>query len=432
MAVPELQPPSLPPAPRYPLTQARIETMVSRAIVGFGLVFGVLVLPTLLAQQRQLHQPFAGVQAAALCVCLLWAVGAAALQRGVGAATGSFALLYLLVVVLWPVTAQGSTVDGTSWLWTLCTVASAYASVRMPTWAAAVYVIVAPLLFGIVLWEVSGGEDWRTAVLDAVYAAIMGSVILAIASMLRHAAGIVDVAQKAALDGYERGVREHLGEAERVEVDAFVHDSVLTTLLAAANARTSESKLLAARMAGDALGHLSASKPMQALRATQMTDAWTLVAGIRSASTSIPRQPRFQTQGPLDAVLPSGVAEALHAATVQAMLNSSQHAGGDDVARTVTFTGLGRGGADGMRIRIIDDGVGFDIGQVAPRRLGLATSIIQRVEIVGGEAQVCSAPGAGTTITLSWPAPARGRPGAEAERSGTAPIDAPVESEGRP
>ncbi|MFC4243489.1 sensor histidine kinase [Gryllotalpicola reticulitermitis] len=395
---------ALPPPPRHPFTGARIETMVSRAIVGFGVVFGVLVIPQLLAQQVQLMQPFAGIQAGLVCAGLLAAVVTAALRRGVRTATSGFAVLYLFVVVLWPLTASGTRVDGTPWLWMLCTVASAYAAVGMPTWVAAAYAIIAPALFGVVMWELGTSAPTDNAVLDAVYSAIVGSVILTIATMLRGAAARVDVAQRAALDGYEHGVREHLGEAERVEVDALVHDSVLATLLAAAGARTPDAEQLAARMAQDALGHLSSSKPLPAPHSAEVTDAWTLLSGIRAATAQTLHQARFATHGLLAAAIPVVAAEALQAATVQAMLNSSQHAGGHEVSRTVTMRGLGDDGAGGVQITIVDDGVGFDIARVGPRRLGLANSIVGRMEIVGGTAVIESAPGAGTSITLRWPA----------------------------
>jgi signal transduction histidine kinase len=404
MTAAELEP-TLPPPPRHPLTLARIETMVSRAIVGFGLVFGVLVIPTLLSQQGRLPQPLAGIEVAALCASLVWAVVAALGRRGIPAATGSFAVLYLLVLALWPLTAGASDVDGTSWLWMLCTVASAYATAGMKTWSAAVYAVLAPALFAFVLWQVGAGR-WTVTLLDAVYAAIVGSVILTIATMLRGAAARVDEAQRAALAGYERGVREHLGEAERVEVDAIVHDSVLTTLLAAASARTPEARGLAVRMARDALGHLSATTPAPTPSHEGVTDADTLVAHIRRAATTLPHAVRVRTAGPTDAFVPAGAAEALLAATVQAMLNSSQHAGGPEVTRTVTISCPDPGAGGGVRIEIADDGVGFELHRVAPRRLGLTTSIIQRVEIVGGSAEVRSTPGLGTVITLHWPAPA--------------------------
>jgi signal transduction histidine kinase len=326
-------------------------------------------------------------------------------------------MLYLVLVALWPLTSAGTGVDGTHWLWTLCTVAAAYAAVGLPPKLAAGYAILAPALFGVVLWRVTAGREWSTALLDSIYAALLGCVILTIAAMLRRAAGAVDAAQAAALRGYERGVREHLGEAERVEIDALVHDSVLTTLLAAANARTPESKRLAAQMARDALGHLSATRPAPMALPGRQTDASALLTRARSAAASIAHPPSFHIGAPLGAKLPENVAEALLAATVQAMRNSAQHAGGAEVARTVTFTGLGGSGSEGVRIEIADDGAGFDTARVAPRRLGLATSIVQRVEMVGGRAEVESSPGAGCRITLSWP-DERGRPDAASARAG--------------
>src|SRR5690606_23597529 len=66
----------------------------------------------------------------------------------------------------------------------------------------------------------------------------------------------VDAAQQTALDRYAHAVRHHAVEVERARVDSIVHDSVLTTLLAAARAETPDSKRLAASMAGYAIGHV--------------------------------------------------------------------------------------------------------------------------------------------------------------------------------
>ncbi|WP_027479121.1 sensor histidine kinase [Gryllotalpicola ginsengisoli] len=408
MSAPEPSRP-VPPARRHPLTRDRIETMVSRAIVGFGLVFGVLVLPDLLAAQPHLVQPLGGLQAAALCLSLITAATAALLRRAVAAATAAFAVLYLVELVLWPVTDQRGDVDGTSWLWMLCTVAAAYATVALPAWLAGVYVFVSAGLFASVLCVVSDGADGRTALLDCVYSALVGCVILTIATMLRSSASRVDAAQRAALDNYEHGLREHLGEAERVEVDALVHDSVLTTLLAAAGARTPEAKQLAARMAADALGHLSSAAPVADASAEATTDGAALVASLHRSAGSLPHPAEVRTDGPPPPAVPSPVAEALHAASLQALLNSSQHAGGAEVHRRVTVTGLPDTDPPGVRIVIADDGAGFDLADVAPRRLGLATSIIHRMEVAGGAAHVASTKGAGTVITLTWPAPPRAR-----------------------
>ena len=111
------------------------------------------------------------------------------------------------------------------------------------------------------------------AVLDSVYAIILGGVITIITTILRNAATAVDRAQQTALERYSHAVRQHAIEAERVQVDAIVHDSVLTTFLSAARAFTPEAKELAATMAGNAIGHLR-----DAVAATPDSDASVRVA----------------------------------------------------------------------------------------------------------------------------------------------------------
>ena len=56
----------------------------------------------------------------------------------------------------------------------------------------------------------------------------------------------------------------------------------------------------------------------------------------------------------------------------------------------------------GLRISIRDDGCGFDFARVAPGRLGVRVSIIDRLQLIGGHAEVLTAPGRGTTVLLEW------------------------------
>ena len=52
---------------------------------------------------------------------------------------------------------------------------------------------------------------------------------------------------------------------------------------------------------------------------------------------------------------------------------------------------------------VSDEGVGFDMAQVDPSRLGIRDSIIGRMEAAGGSARIWSSPGAGTTVLLGVP-----------------------------
>lgn len=60
-------------------------------------------------------------------------------------------------------------------------------------------------------------------------------------------------------------------------------------------------------------------------------------------------------------------------------------------------------GDDGVSIMITDQGAGFDPSMIAPDRLGLRTSVIERVELVGGTVKIWSTPGEGTSIVITLP-----------------------------
>jgi signal transduction histidine kinase len=114
-----------------------------------------------------------------------------------------------------------------------------------------------------------------------------------------------------------------------------------------------------------------------------------------------------RTHGTESALLPVPVAEALYSATVQAMVNSLQHAG-PGVARWAEVNGDAAGG---VVVMVGDRGVGFDPASVPRERLGVRVSILERLAGAGGYAEVQSEPGHGTVVTLRWPD----------ERSTTAP-----------
>ncbi len=88
---------------------------------------------------------------------------------------------------------------------------------------------------------------------------------------------------------------------------------------------------------------------------------------------------------------------ALIAATGEAVTNAAKHAGVEQVA---VFADAG---ADPVVVFVRDRGAGFDPGQVATDRKGLAESVVGRMERHGGKAEVISSPGTGTEVRLSMP-----------------------------
>lgn len=390
------------PTPGKPLSRAGIERIVSRVIAVIGVVFAIQVIPALLASQHLVIQPWGEIRAAFILGSIVWVAVSSVVQRSVVLSTSVAAVLYLLALLSWPfLIADTAHVPDRPWLWYLLTVATAYAAVAFPTALAAVYTIVTPLVYAALNITAAGGSATVTeASLDAAYSVILGGAVLVIVVMIRQAASGVDAAQSAALTRYRAVAREHAQEAERAEVDAIVHDSVLTTLLAAAGARSAETMDVAARMAAQAVGHLNtASEPAPDEGALVSLDK--LGARIAAAARSFSTTFTVTSRHLAGLQIPVMVGEAIHAAAVQAMVNSAQHAGGADVVRHVLIVGLPSGG---IEVAVADDGVGFDPADVAPERLGLRVSIRERMARVGGQVVLESSVNEGATITLTWPA----------------------------
>ena len=97
--------------------------------------------------------------------------------------------------------------------------------------------------------------------------------------------------------------------------------------------------------------------------------------------------------------LPIGLEEVLYRICQEALHNVVKHA----AARQVTLS-LTRA-RDGVRLRLTDDGKGFETGSVPDGHLGLA-GMRARAEKIGASFEVTSRPGAGTTIEVSLSAAA--------------------------
>jgi signal transduction histidine kinase len=95
--------------------------------------------------------------------------------------------------------------------------------------------------------------------------------------------------------------------------------------------------------------------------------------------------------------LPLAVEEALYRIAQEALHNVVKHAGAREVRVEVGHAG------DRVRLRVSDDGRGFDPAKVPDGHLGLA-GMRSRAERLGGELRVVSRPAGGTVIEILVPA----------------------------
>jgi signal transduction histidine kinase len=196
--------------------------------------------------------------------------------------------------------------------------------------------------------------------------------------------------------GEER--RERIVEAERAEIAAHLHDSVLQTLaLIQRQSDQPREVLRLARGQERELRHWLFGPGGYGRRAVEsggLAAAITAAAADVEDTYAIDVRPVVVGDRPLDDDL-----RALVLAAREAMVNAAKHAEVDDISVYVEAE------ADGVHVFVRDRGVGFDPDAVPDDRHGLADSVHARVTRHGGTVRLRSTPGEGTEVHLSMPVP---------------------------
>lgn len=384
---------------RKVFSSQRVEELFARTIGIAMVVFGGQVLSIALADPVYLERPVGVVALVLLTASMVATIVASVLLRGMRAATLVFCLLYVLILLVWPAFIDVAEPQAAEpYIWYLLTVAGACAVFALSVRLAVAYTLVSPLVYGVVRSMTIEPSEWEVGVFDASYGLIIGLVVLVVGVTFRRAARGVDVARDTALARYDEAVRLHAVEAERVEVDAIVHDSVLAALQAADRAASPAQSRAAASLAVKALAHFRDAGLAPAENDALVTTGELAVA-LATAATSMERHIDVTSLGTRERMLPSVVAEAMVLAATQAMQNSIQHGGRGPVERAVLVRSTE---PRGVIVSIEDDGEGFDPTTIEPGRLGVRVSIVERMVSIGGRALIDSSPGRGTTVTLSW------------------------------
>jgi len=304
----------------------------------------------------------------------------------------------LFALCTWPLQV-GSVIlepDSHPWVWWSVGVASISAVGAFNVPVAMLMNIAFPTIwFALQVSEFGGPVSPWFALQDASMSLLFAGLISALVLVLRYEAAKVDAAnQLTNLAAIELAKTDAI-ERERARLDALVHDSVLTTLLAAANAKDSAGQSAAALLAEDAITKLNAAANESAVSEDISVNSLftALTAAIERQASAV----EVEIEGATDQLVPGEVAAALTEATLQALANSLQHAG-TSVRRQVLLKGTRRG----IKILVIDNGRGFRVARIPKNRLGVRLSIIGRVESVGGEVHIDSKIGVGTTIVIEW------------------------------
>ena len=213
-------------------------------------------------------------------------------------------------------------------------------------------------------------------------------------------------------------IDESRSRAQR-EADNFIHDHILSVLKAVPTVPAASPRLR--RGAREALASLRETPGSQAAARSASELFRALGERLRAiggddvvVSSTIDQDPP----------VPRDTAQAFEDAAAEALRNSLAHAAGDppgreaapgqacapdracapgrEAAGRITRTATLHSGPDGVVVTISDDGRGFDPERATVGRHGVTGSIMTRMHDAGGTARIDTAPGTGTTVTLSW------------------------------
>ena len=285
--------------------------------------------------------------------------------------------------------------DNKPWAWWALGVAAVVIGVSSPPRVWVAYIPILSASWFLSKQVLFAGARYLDALLDSAYILVFGFAIAGLVQLVRDGATEVDVANTAAIQSAIDKASLDAIERERSRLDALVHDQVLHTLLLAARAQSAVEKQAAVRSATVAIESLQRAEDEVA--AIGSVTPLGLFKAIEKAALDLDPRVVVTSLGGGSENLDPEVAQALTEATLQALDNAIQHS----QAKTIELL-LDSPEEYSLVFEIVDDGIGFRLDRATRDRIGIRTSIQARVESVGGQAEIESAPGMGVKVSLRW------------------------------
>lgn len=320
-------------------------------------------------------------------------------QRGIRIPATLFTATVAVGLLSWPFAWQGGPTLQTPWFWPCLAATAIVMCVGWNVVVATVGAVVSSVIYLVVRTTPSGGQlAPLAAVQDALLIGMQPLLLGLLLDFFRRRSAQVDgqLIQTRQLES-EAALRTTL-EAQRSQLDAVIHDHVMTALVAAARS-TGAHDAHVTGLANQAIAHVHAHA------GTPAGAGWLTPGSVQQLLTEAAHSvgPTAQVVAEVDpgaALIPQAAARALAQAAREAVLNAEKHADADRITITLRI-GQAAAGAQ-VRVEVRDDGVGFDTAAVSARRLGIRVSLRERMRAVGGDAVVSSSPGDGTAVVLEW------------------------------
>ena len=215
-------------------------------------------------------------------------------------------------------------------------------------------------------------------VLEGALLAVTGLAAALAVVLIRRASASVALATDELWQLQALAAQSRQADIERGRFDSIVHDAVIGGLL------------IAGRGLDDNAARHLAAYDSGGVDSVSGGDDWP--SRVRDVARRLGLDLVLQVRG-----MPrqTWVSDAIFTATAEALSNVARHSGQTQAHIQAFFN------PRLMKVVIRDEGRGFDLAQRSPRRAGISTSIQGRLRAVGGDAEIESAPGRGTTVSLT-------------------------------
>lgn len=307
-------------------------------------------------------------------------------------------IIFVMLTWQWGLSGQALPDDFKPWIWWQLGMAGIGCGLFMPAALGWTLIFAMPLYWIFFRTQnFSGGPDFPRAIEDAVYSGLLAAVVTSVINLLRYYGAKADRATVSMREAQVQQASTNAVERERNRVDALVHERILATLEAAQNARSQPEQENIAAKAAEALSGLrqfasSYSSENEKISVQNLFDELVNSAKLVAPDLIISQSGEGAQQIEVE------VAEAFSAATLQAIDNSIKHAGNSSVKRALHL----KARRNGFKIVVEDDGCGFRPSRVPQDRIGVRKTIRNRIEVIGGEVKIDSAPGEGAKVILEW------------------------------
>jgi signal transduction histidine kinase len=381
------------------IATARVDRLLGRTFAAGAVALSIESGFNFYSQLQYLNQTLAWT-----LVAILWATTLSVIYTfWFGSANYLFmkihGLYMLVVIVSWPLTlAKEVPQDGTFYPWIWWGVDTGYVAIALSFKWRGTLVYYASCMFVMQFmfaFPIGGSHSTITLITDSAFTLLTNACLSIIGLLIRDAAQRSDAANSEAVQAEIMRAEAEGKAREKLRIDGLIHDSVLTALISASQAKSDDEAKASSELAASALTKLSAAQrgdsTSSSLYCGELFDSIILAA--RRIDPELRYKKNCSTSIPVD----SQVASALTEATIQALNNSVLHAGPNS-SRELSLKST----SSALKIVIKDDGVGFRVSQVNRGRLGIKISIMGRMEAVKGSAHVVSSPGQGTTVILEW------------------------------